>query len=227
MIIAPVGLPRPAIGLTRGWKRLPVRKSDKPKFDRLHDSIPIEGALGMPGKTVIRIGIAMTRTTESHIAFARLTEIPTSEIVDHMSDPRVAAHMPLLTSKWDSDAVADFVAFKENCWRRDGLGHWAILYGGSYIGWGGFQKEGDEWDFGLVLKPAAFGLGPPVTRKAIEFAVADDRIPFVTFLLPPSRKKLAALARCGATFVGEIEYQGARFRKYRLDTPALVCEARA
>ncbi|MEQ9692149.1 MAG: GNAT family N-acetyltransferase [Bauldia litoralis] len=152
------------------------------------------------------------------ISFARLTSVPMDEIVAHMSDPRVAEHMPLLTSAWDRQAAVDFVAAKEACWKRDGLGHWAILCDGVYVGWGGFQKEGDEWDFGLVLKPEHFGLGGRISRRAIAFAVADERIPFVTFLLPLSRKNLGALARLGATFVEEVVYQGARFRKYRLET---------
>ncbi|MEQ8695419.1 MAG: GNAT family N-acetyltransferase [Bauldia litoralis] len=152
------------------------------------------------------------------ISFARLTSVPMDEIVAHMSDPRVAEHMPLLTSAWDRQAAVDFVAAKEACWKRDGLGHWAILRDGVYVGWGGFQKEGDEWDFGLVLKPEHFGLGGRISRQVIAFAVADERIPFVTFLLPPSRKNLGALARLGATFVEEVVYQGARFRKYRLET---------
>jgi len=135
-----------------------------------------------------------------------------------MSDPRVAEHMPLLTFKWDHEAVAKFVAAKEECWRRDGLGHWAILCNDRYVGWGGFQKEDDEWDYGLVLKPEHFGLGPQISRKALAFARADERIPFVTFLLPPSRKSLGALTRLGAQCVGEIDYNGATFLKLRLDT---------
>ena len=135
-----------------------------------------------------------------------------------MSNPRLAAHMPLLTFQWDHEAVTRFVAAKEEAWRRDGLGHWAILCDGRYVGWGGFQKEGDEWDFGLVLKTDAFGLGPAIAKKAMEFARSDDRIPSVTFLVPLSRKHLGALERLGATWVGEIEYGGATFRKFRLDT---------
>lgn len=135
-----------------------------------------------------------------------------------MSDPRVAKHMPLLTHEWDAKTVAKFVAQKEACWARDGLGHWAILSNERYVGWGGFQKEGDEWDFGLVLRPDAFGLGNRILKKAMDFAVADERIPFVTFLLPPSRKKLAALHRLGAKHIGEIEYGGAKFLKFRLET---------
>jgi len=160
----------------------------------------------------------MTIKNKCEVTFARLPDISPDEIVAHMNDARVAEHMPLLTFKWDRDKVREFVATKEACWRRDGLGHWAILCDETYVGWGGFQKEGDEWDYGLVLKPSAFGLGQRVTRKAITFARADNRIAYVTFLLPPSRRKLAALARLGAGFVEEIDYEGARFLKYRLDT---------
>jgi hypothetical protein len=70
----------------------------------------------------------------------------------------------------------------------------------------------------LVLKPENFGLGTLIAKKAIEFAVADKRIPFVTFLVPPSRTMLGALARLGAKFVDDVEHGGAKFRKYRLDT---------
>ena len=154
----------------------------------------------------------------SDVTLTRLTKIGHAEILAHMSDPRVAEHMPLLTFEWDAAAVSKFVAAKEACWSRDGLGHWAILSEGRYVGWGGFQKEGDEWDYGLVLKPGSFGLGARISRKAIAFAVADRRIPFVTFLLPPSRRNLGALRRIGARFVGEVEHDGAAFLKYRIET---------
>ncbi len=53
---------------------------------------------------------------------------------------------------------------------------------------------------------------------AIDIAIADKRIPFVTFLLPPSRKNLGALRKLGAKHIGEIEYEDAQFLKFRLDT---------
>lgn len=135
-----------------------------------------------------------------------------------MSDPRVAVHMPLATFAWDAKVAADFVTQKEECWARDGLGHWAFLSGGRYAGWGGFQKEDDEWDFGLVLRPDAFGLGARISRQALDFAIADARIPFVTFLLPPSRRHFGALKRLGARHIGQIKYGGATFLKFRLET---------
>ena len=153
------------------------------------------------------------------IAFVRLSDIAPSAIAAHMSDPRVAEHMPLLTGVWDAEAAVAFVAGKEACWARDGLGHWAFLADGRYVGWGGFQKEGEDWDFGLVLRPDAFGLGLRIAKKALAFAVADPRIPSVTFLLPPSRPHLGALGRLGARQVGQVVYDGATFLKFRLETP--------
>lgn len=153
-----------------------------------------------------------------NITFARLYEVSLEEIASHMSDPRVGEHMPLLTFEWTLEETKKFVAAKEKTWRLNGLGHWAILSDGAYVGWGGFQKEGDEWDFGLVLKPENFGLGTLISRKAIAFANADPRIDFVTFLLPPSRKNLGALSRGGAKHIENIEYSGEVFQKYRLET---------
>ena len=152
------------------------------------------------------------------IDFVRLSTIPPERIDRHMSDPRVGAHLPLLDFAWSSDRTAAFVAAKEACWQRDGLGHWAILVDGRYAGWGGFQREGDEGDFGLVLTPEAFGLGAAITRKALDVARADPRISFVTFLLAPSRRHLRGLDRIGARFLGTVRSAGAEFLKYRLDT---------
>ncbi len=156
---------------------------------------------------------------ERAIAFRRLTEVSLAEIAAHMADPRLAEHMPLLSGAWDEARAAAFVAAKEARWAEDGLGHWAIFAGGAYAGWGGFQKEGEDWDFGLVLKPGLFGLGPAVARESLAFARADPRIGSVTFLLPRSRTRLGALARLGARAEGEVEYEGVPFRKFRLETP--------
>lgn len=153
----------------------------------------------------------------TELAFTRLTNIDPDEIASHMNDPRMAEHMPLLTGTWDKKTVTGFVQYKESYWERDGLGHWAILKNGSYQGWGGFQKEKDGWDYGLVLKPASFGLGARITKQALEFARSNSRITFVTFLLPPSRKKLSALKKLGARFVGDVTYEGETFCKFRLD----------
>lgn len=156
------------------------------------------------------------------ISYVRLTEVPLDVIERHMRDPRIVRHLPLLIGGWDQNRTADFVSAKEKYWERDGLGHHAILYGGAYAGWGGFQKEDGEWDFGLVLKPEFFGIGRTIIEDAIAFARADERIPFVTFLLPLSRIGMKSLRRLGATYVRDLEYDGVLFRKFRLDTGTTI-----
>lgn len=156
----------------------------------------------------------------AQITFTRLSTISVAEIAGHMSDPALAAHMPLLQGDWDEQRAADFVVMKEKRWEQDGLGHWAVLADGAYVGWGGFQLERTDWDYGLVLKPSGFGLGMKITAQAMRFARNDARIPSVTFLLPPTRTKLGALARMGAKFEGDVRLDGALFRKYRLVTTA-------
>lgn len=152
------------------------------------------------------------------ITFASLADIPLPMIAAHMSDPLVARHLPLWTGPWDQAQAAQFVALKQATWARDGLGHWAFLGDGAYVGWGGFQKEGDDWDFGLVLTAQAFGLGPRITRQALAYARAAPMIDSVTFLLPPSRRHLRALDRMGACPEGTQNVDGAHFLKFRLPT---------
>lgn len=152
------------------------------------------------------------------IDFVRLTEIDGSELIEHMSDPRMKEHLPLLNQPWDKQTVDAFVSTKEDCWTKDGLGHWAFLSGGRYLGWGGFQKEDYGWDFALVLRPEAFGVGLRITRQALDFARRDARISAVYFLLAPTRKHVGALSRLGAVPAGTIEHAGEQFQKFRLDT---------
>ncbi len=171
------------------------------------DTIRQRGASGSAARTTPRI------------TFDRLTKVSPAALAAHMSDPRMAEHMPLLNAPWDIAAAERFVAAKEAAWRRDGLGHWAILADSGYVGWGGFQKMAGEWDYGLVLRPDAFGLGPSITKLALAFARADPRIGHVTLLLPPTRRNLGAISRLGGKFVAEVALSEQPFRKYRLETP--------
>lgn len=153
-----------------------------------------------------------------HISFAPLADIPADVVIQHMSDPRVLAHLPLSTGTWNKQAYQAFMRAKQAYWDRDGLGHQAILCDGDYVGWGGFRREAEDWDVGLVLTAECFGLGPRILRVLLEQAKADQRMPSVTFLLPPSRKHLRPLDRLGAYRMGEEEHGGQVFIKFRLDT---------
>lgn len=146
--------------------------------------------------------------------FGDLQAVPRALLAAQMADARVAAHLPLLDGAFDVDA---FLQAKAQRWAQDGLGHWAIWKGDVFLGWGGFEKEGDVWDFGLVLTPQAFGQGLAITRRALEFARGDARIETVQFLLAPTRRSVKALARMGAKEVGEVRYGGQTFRRFLLD----------
>jgi hypothetical protein len=84
----------------------------------------------------------------------------------------------------------------------------------------GFGSMNESWH-----EPDAFGFGRFITSKAIDFAIADKRILYVTYLLPPSRRNLGAFERLGALAVGEIEYDGATFLKYHLETESPLLPA--
>ncbi len=147
--------------------------------------------------------------------FGDLQAVPREVLATQMADERVAEHLPLLDGAFDVEA---FLRVKAQLWAQDGLGHWAIWQGDVFLGWGGFEKEGDVWDFGLVLTPEAFGQGLAITRQALEFAREDARIETVQFLLAPTRRSVKALVRMGAEEVGEVRYGGQTFRRFLLDT---------
>ncbi|WP_283426652.1 GNAT family N-acetyltransferase [Shimia sagamensis] len=147
--------------------------------------------------------------------FGDLQEVPRALLTAQMADPRVAEHLPLLDGGFDLEA---FLRGKAQRWAQDGLGHWAIWQGEVFLGWGGFEKEDDVWDFGLVLTPEAFGQGQAIARQALAFAREDARIEVVQFLLAPTRRSVKALARMGAKEVGEVRYGGQTFRRFLLDT---------
>jgi len=148
-----------------------------------------------------------------YFEFGDLQAVPREVLVAQMADARVAEHLPLLDGVFD---VEGFLKAKAQRWAQDGLGHWAIWQGDVFRGWGGFEKEGDVWDFGLVLVPAAFGQGLAITRQALEFARGDARIETVQFLLAPTRRSVKALARMGAKEEGEVRYGGQTFRRFLL-----------
>ena len=151
--------------------------------------------------------------------FVRLPEVEPATILGHLRDPRIARHLPLLPADPDMALVEKIIAAKEACWERDGLGHWAILHNGEYVGWGGFQREGEEWDFGLVLRPEFFRQGKAIALQAFGWARRHTNITKVTFLLPLSRSE-RALQRLGARPVCISELGGIPFRKWCLDLEA-------
>lgn len=145
--------------------------------------------------------------------FGRLSEVDPVLILAQLQDPRVSRHLPLLPSNPDIFLVEQLIAKKESCWEQYGLGHWAIFSGGEYAGWGGFQKENNEWDFGLVLRAEFFASGKTIMLQALDWAHRATLIDRVTFLLPLSRSQ-RALTALGANKVAVVDYNGIPFQKW-------------
>lgn len=150
--------------------------------------------------------------------FGRMKDIDPQLVLEQLLDPKVARHLPLLPPNPDLALARQIIAMKEEGWERDGLAHWAITCGGEYVGWGGFEKLDDEWDFGLVLRSSYFRQGQAIARQAFDWARKHTDIAEITFLLPLSRSE-RVLIRLGARPVGVTDYSGTPFRKwaYALD----------
>jgi RimJ/RimL family protein N-acetyltransferase len=151
----------------------------------------------------------------TEITFHPLSGIPAAELVGLLNDPDVRRHMPLAGDHWDEPRAIDWAKGKDAQWQENGYGPWAIRIDGAFAGWGGFQREGDEADLGLVLLPGHWGHGATIFREMLRRG-AEMPLGTVTILLPPSRARMKGLARLGFQPAGEIEYAGQRFLKFRL-----------
>lgn len=146
----------------------------------------------------------------------RFVEIDPATWLTLLNDPDVHRHMPLAgDTQWTEPMAADWAAAKDAQWAENGYGPWALKLDGVFIGWGGFQKEGDEADFGLVLLPAHWGQGAMLFRELVSRG-RDLPLDPVSILLPPSRVRLKGLVRLGFEPAGELSYDGHRFLKFRL-----------
>lgn len=151
----------------------------------------------------------------SRIAFVPLASIGAAHLVRMLTDADVRRHMPLAGDDWDEAKAAEWARAKDHQWLENGYGPWAIMVGDEFAGWGGFQKEGDEADLGLVLLPAYWGQGAAIFRELVQRGQTMD-LGIISVLLPPSRVRLKGLVRLGFAPAGEIEYAGHRFLKFTL-----------
>ena len=146
----------------------------------------------------------------------RFAEIEPATWLTLLNDPNVHRHMPLAgTELWTAAMAADWAKGKDAQWAANGYGPWALKLGGAFSGWGGFQKEGDEADFGLVLLPAYWGRGSRIFRELLARGRGLPLDP-ITIMLPPSRVRMKGLRRLGFVPAGEVSYDGHGFLKFRL-----------
>lgn len=154
-----------------------------------------------------------------NLEFVPFSSISGATWLTVLNNPEVHRHMPLAGKVFTEAEAVDWATGKDRQWVENGYGPWAIRIDGIFAGWGGFQKEGDEADLGLVLLPAFWGVGHALHRALIDRGFGELGLTSVSILLPPSRTRLTALARLGYHPAGDIEYDGHRFLKFRLGRP--------
>jgi hypothetical protein len=87
---------------------------------------------------------------------------------------------------------------------------------GEFVGWGGFQREENGADFALVLLPGHWGSGAAIAEAALDRGFTELGLDEVIIALPYTRNPDRVVARFGFAPDGEVTYDGARFRQYRL-----------
>lgn len=149
------------------------------------------------------------------ISFGRLPEEPLAVVRELLNETRNWRHLPL-AGTFSTAATADWVRAKDEQWNQNGYGPWAIRIDDEFAGWGGFQREGDLADFGLVLHPRFWGMGAEITRLALVRGFTDLGLTAVTIALPFSRNVDRTLGRLGFRPDGEVTHGTVRFRRFRL-----------
>jgi RimJ/RimL family protein N-acetyltransferase len=150
------------------------------------------------------------------VTFIRLTEVPLASVAALLNEPRNARHMPLATAGFTAESAATWVRDKDAQWAVHGYGPWAVLVDGEFAGWGGFQHEEGGADFALVLSPEHWGHGAAITRAALDRGFGELGLDSVLIALPPTRNPERVVRRFGFEPDGEVTYDGATFRQYRL-----------
>lgn len=152
-------------------------------------------------------------------SFHRLSEISADDWLTLLNNHDVHRHMPLGGQNWTAEKAVDWAAGKDAQWSANGYGPWAIRVDGAFAGWGGFQKEGEDADFGLVLLPSFWRHGRALHEAMLAKAFGELGFESITILLPPTRRWLRPVERLGYVREGEIDYDGHRFLKFRLKRP--------
>ncbi|NNM60233.1 MAG: GNAT family N-acetyltransferase [Legionellales bacterium] len=108
---------------------------------------------------------------------------------------------------------------KEAIWTELGFGPWAYVTEDQFIGWGGIQPDGDDFELALVLNPTYWGYGKVIYDDLIRFAFEELKLSSLVIYFPPSRTRIQAILKAGFVKEGEAEFSGCRFIRYRLHKP--------
>jgi [ribosomal protein S5]-alanine N-acetyltransferase len=160
------------------------------------------------------------------LEFKSMSDIPVPEWLELLNHPQVKKHMPLATDDFTAGSCAAWIEGKERTWTEHGFGPHAFVWDGAFVGWGGYQPEGDDADLGLVLHPKHWGLGLPIVRALLTEGFERFGFSSVIALLPSSRTRLLGLQRFGFQRDGEMGVLGIGFLRFRLHKEAWLANAR-
>lgn len=152
----------------------------------------------------------------TEIRFARLVEVPNAEVMGLLNDPNITRHLPLAGDRFDEVTTRQWMEGKDAQWQQNGYGPWAVHVGNDFAGWCGFQREGTDADFAMILRPQFWGNGRRIYLKALAQGFQDFGFESIVVTLPPTRKVERVLHRLGFRHDGETEQWGHRFLRFRL-----------
>jgi len=151
--------------------------------------------------------------------YKQLNEARKEDFIQLMNHPKLRKHMPLLRRHFGETEYKEFIDAKQTLWSDYGFGPWAIFGDGKFIGWGGLQPEHGDADLALVLHPDYWGMGKDISRQIIKRAFTEMRFDSIIILFPPTRTRVKGILRLGFYADGEVDLEGERFLRYRLDAP--------
>jgi len=150
------------------------------------------------------------------IQLKNLDEVNPNELLNVLSNPRIAKHLPLFDPNIDLAWIENWVKNKLSQWSIPELGPYAILQNNQVVGWGGYQPDEEVAELAIVLIPSAWGIGEEVAKEIEyrweKFGDGRKRV----FYLPHTRNLELISSRLGAKRVGSTEVSGIKFEIFEL-----------
>ncbi|MCM8526989.1 MAG: GNAT family N-acetyltransferase [Lentisphaeraceae bacterium] len=155
-----------------------------------------------------------------HVKLSRLFNVDKTKLIELMNTPQVGVHLPLLSGEFTEYDCNRFLKSKKKIWDKYGYGPHAITINNEFAGWGGFQPEGKDVDFALILHPDFWGWGLKIFKKFRTIAFEEMGLKSISVLLPPSRLNAKAISKLGFQFESKVILDEENFIKYKLTIPS-------
>lgn len=143
----------------------------------------------------------------------RSLKVPSlSDWLDLFQDARVKKHMPLSESNIDEKWIQNWISGKEKYPKETPFEIYSIWDDGNFVGWGGIQADGDNFEIAIVLKPEYWGFGHDIYGKFIkDFELSGVTQPLLIYL-PLSRKIEGIKNRFSFARLPNVKISGVEFQ---------------